>query len=291
MANGSRQIDLRQAVKKLEALPAMPVIAQKILALKLDTDEGDRMLLVLIEQDSQISAKILGLANSSQTEASHQIMTVLDATILLGIKRVQMIATSIATMSMMTKTHPKKFNMHDLWSHSFVIAFGMVGLARIMPATTRPQEDQAFLAGMLHDIGYQALAFIDPKLSDKLHNRLTADPNRPMLEVEREILDICHDELGAELARHWNLPKGIIDVLRYHHNPDAAEAEIGQPLVRMLNIVEKLLPSFGILDYVTPVISNEEWKALGIDPSTAEVVKKQIDEEAEQAIQFVSSLA
>ena len=109
------------------------------------------------------------------------------------------------------------------------------------------------------------------------------------MDIEREILDICHDELGAELARHWNLPEAIIAVLRYHHSPDAAEAVAGQPLVRMVNLAEKLLLSLGIVEYVAPDISNEDWEALGINPSDVEEVKKQVDEQAEQAIQFAHS--
>ena len=291
MTLDSGHVNLRQAIKNLDALPAMPVIAQKLLALKLDTDDGERMLLVLIEQDPQISAKILGLANSALVGASRQIRTVRDASMLLGMKRVQSVATSIAIMSLMTKPPAGKFNMQDLWLHSFGIAFGLLGLARMMPQKLRPQDDQIFLAGMLHDIGYLALVFLDPKQSDKLHTRLAAEADRPSQEVEREVLDISHDELGAELARHWNLPEEIIAVLRYHHTPSAAEAAPGQPLAHMIYIVEKLLPSFGIIEYETPDISDSEWAVLGIDPSKAEEVKEQIDEQAEQAIQFASSFS
>jgi HD-like signal output (HDOD) protein len=287
--NDKGHADLKLAIRKLDTLPAMPVIAQRLLALKLDTEEGERMLLVLIEQDPQISAKILGLANSAIVGASRQIKTVRDAAMLLGIKRVQSAATGIAIISLMARTPTGEFNMHDLWLHSFGVAFAMQGIARFMPEEIRPQDDQIFLAGMLHDIGYLALAFIEPILSDKLHNHLSAQPERPSLDVEREILDICHDELGAELAHHWNLPEEIIAVLRYHHSPDVAEATVGQPLVRMANIAEKLLPSFGIIEYVAPGISDEEWKVLGIDPSKAEEVKEQVDKQAEQAIQFASS--
>jgi len=279
--NDKEQADLKLAISNLDTLPAMPVIAQKLLALKLDTDEGERTLLVLIEQDPQISARILGLANSAMVGASRQIKTVKDSAMLLGTKRVQSVAAGIAIISLMTKVPAGEFNVQELWLHSFGIAFAMQGLARVMPANMRPQDDQIFLAGMLHDIGYLALAFLDPKQSDRLHNHLAA--------VEREILAICHDELGAELARHWNLPEEVIAVLRYHHNPDVVEAEAGQPLVRMINIAEKLLPSFGMIEYVVPDISPEEWEALGIDPSQAEEVKELVDAQAEQATQFVSS--
>jgi putative nucleotidyltransferase with HDIG domain len=291
IGNGRGRTDLQRAINNLDALPAMPVIAQKLLALKLDTEDGQRMLLVLIEQDPQIAAKILGLANSAMVGASRQIKTVRDAAMLLGVKRVQSVAAGIAIMSLMTKAPAGEFNMQDLWAHSFRIAFAMQGLARAMPAKIRPQDDQIFLVGMLHDIGYLALAFLDPGLSDKLHNLLAAEPERPSLEIEREIMEISHDELGAELARHWNLPEEIIAMLRYHHTPDAAGAAAGQPLVRMINIAEKLLTSYGIIEYVPPDISAEEWEALGIAPSQAEEVKELVDEQAEQAIQFTNSFS
>ena len=284
-----KRVDLRQAINNLDALPAMPVIAQKLLALKLDTDEGERMLLVLIEQDPQISARILGLANSAMVGAVRPIKSVRDAAILLGLKRVQSVAAGIAIISLMAKAPAGEFNMRDLWLHSFRVAFAMQGIARIMPAKTRPQDNQIFLVGMLHDIGYLALAFLDPALSDKLHNHLAAEPDRPSQEVEREILEICHDELGAELARHWNLPDEIIAVLRYHHSPDAHGAEAGQPLARMVNIAEKLLPPLGIIEHVVSDISAEEWEALGIDLSRTEEVKEQVNEQAAQAMQFASS--
>lgn len=289
MGNGRKNVDIRQAINKLDALPAMPAIAQKLLALKLDTEEGERALLVLIEQDPQISAKILGLANSAMIGASRHITTVRDAAMLLGIKRVQSVATGIAIMSLMAKAPAGKFNMQDLWLHSIGIAFAMLGIARNMPAKIRPTDDQIFLAGMLHDIGYLALAFLDPMRSDKLHTQLAAEADRPSLEVERETVEICHDELGAELARHWNLPEEIIAILRYHHSPDEAGAAAGQPLVYMINVAEKMLPSFGLNEYVAPGISAEEWSALGIPPSKVKEVEEQVDEQAEQAVQFASS--
>src|SRR5208337_2092893 len=198
--------------------------------------------------------------NSALVGVSRQVKTIKDAAMLIGLRRVQSIATSIAIMSTMTKPSLGNINMQDLWLHSFSIAFAMIGLTRAMPAKIRPPDDQVFLAGMLHDIGYLTLAFLDPKLSDKLHNRFVAEPERPTLEIERELLDMCHDELGAELGRHWNLPEEIIAVIRYHHNPDAKEAEVGQPLVRMINIVIKLLPSVGLNENIAHDIVAEEWK-------------------------------
>ena len=291
MTQSSNHVDLRQAIKNLDALPAMPVIAQKLLALKLDTDEGEQTLLVLIEQDPQISAKLLGLANSPMVGVRRQILTVKDAVMLLGIKRVQSVATGIAIMSLMTKPPASKLNMQDLWLHCFVIAFAMTGLARVMPQKLQPQSDQIFLAGMLHDIGYLALAFLDPKQSDLLHTRLAAEANRPSREIELEVLNMCHGELGAELARHWNLPEEIITVLRYHHTPSVVDAAPGLPLAQMIYVVEKLIPSCSIIEFESPEVSDKDWSMLGISPSQAEEVKMHIDEQVELAKQFFSTLS
>lgn len=291
MSDSDTQHDIKHSIKNLDVLPAMPVIAQKILSLNLDTEEGQRMMQVLIEEDPQISAKIIGLANSAMIGASRHITTVKDAEMLLGSKRVQSVAASVAIMSLMAKMPEGKLNLHDLWLHSIGIAFAMTGIARSMSGKSRPSDDQVFLAGMLHDIGYLVLAYLAPKLSDNLHTRLAAEPERSAIEIEREILDTCHDELGAELARHWSLPEEIVAVLRFHHRPDAPEAALGQPLVRMINVAEKLLTSFGLNEYVAPGVSEREWLALGIDPSQADEVKAQIDEMVEQAVQFVSSFA
>ena len=287
----STHIDLRQAINNLDALPAMPVIAQKLLALQMGTEESERTMLKLIEQDPQMSAKIIGLANTAMIASTRKASTVKDAAMLLGIVRVYSVSIGIAIMSLMNKVHLRWFNMQDMWLHSFGIAFAMTGITRFMPSDNRPKEDQVFLAGLLHDIGYLALAFLDPKLSDKLHERLAAAPDHPALAIEKEILELSHDELGAALASHWNLPDEIIAVLRYHHAPDEAEAAgaEGQTLARLVNIAEKLLPSFGFNEYVSGDVSIKEWKALGIDPARAEEIKGNVAEQADHAMKFAST--
>lgn len=281
-------IDLRQAVRNLNSLPALPVIAQKLMALKLDSEEGEKQMMLLISQDPMISAKIIGLANSPLLGATRHISAVRDAAMLLGLNRVKSVATGIAVMSLVNKPIGR-FDPQELWLHNMAVAFAMLPVVRAMPAKNRPQDDQIFLAGMLHDIGYLALAHLDTRRSDDLHTRFVIEPDRPAIEVERELLEVTHDELGAELARHWNLPSEIVAVLRYHHTPDAVEATEGQPLARIVNITEKLLPQLGLREFVGNYVAPEEWAALGIDPDRAGDIAEQAVEQANQAAQFASS--
>jgi HD-like signal output (HDOD) protein len=284
----NQPVNLRQAVHSLNSLPALPIIAQKLMALKLDSEEGEKQMMLLIAQDPMISAKIIGLANSPLLGASRHISAVRDAAMLLGLTRVKSVATGIAVMSLVSKPIGR-FDPQELWLHSMGLAFAMLPVVRAMPARNRPPDDLIFLTGMLHDIGYLALAHLDTQRSDDLHTRLVIEPDRPAIEVERELLDITHDELGAELAKYWNLPSEIVSVIRYHHTPDDAKAAEGQPLVRIINITEKLLPQLGLREFVGNYVAPEEWAALGIDPEKAAEITEQAEEQANQAAQFYNS--
>ncbi|MBI3478906.1 MAG: HDOD domain-containing protein [Nitrosomonadales bacterium] len=287
-AQGKSPIDLKQAVKRLDSLPAMPVIAQKLLALKLDTDQDEQQMLLLIAQDPLISARIIGLANSPLVAASRKISTVKDASLLLGLKRVQSVATGLAIMSKMHQS-VGRLNFHALWEHNMGIAFAMLAIVRAMPVKKRPNDDLTFLAGMLHDVGYSVLAHLDVERSDELQTRMATEPDRLALSIEREVVELTHDELGAELARHWNLPEEIISAIRFHHDIQKSDPEL--PLARIINLAEKLLPSFGFNELIDTTLTADDWNALGIDPQNAEEITEQVAEQAEQASQFASSFS
>lgn len=285
----NRSVDLRPGMRHLDSLPAMPVIAQKIMSLNLDSDEGERQMMLLISQDPLISAKIIGLANSPLFGTSRKADSVKEAALRLGLNRVKSVATGIAVMSLASKSIGR-FDPQELWLHNLSVAFAMLPVVRAMPFKLRPQEDLIFLAGMLHDIGYLALAHLDVQRSDDLHMRIAIEPERPSIAIERELLVATHDELGAELAEYWNLPEELVAVIRYHHTPDAPQAGAGQPLARIIHITEQLIPCMGLHEFVGNRVTDEEWAALGVDPDQAGEIAAQAIEQADQAVQFVSSL-
>lgn len=247
-------------------------------------------MLSLIEQDPQILAKIIGLANAPVLGSSRKISSIADAAILLGSNKIKSVATGIAIMSLKSGGSTGNLNLQDLWMHNLGIAFAMLAIGKAMPRQIRPPDDSIFLSGMLHDIGYIALAHLDPQRSNELHTYQAAAPARSALEIEKSLLDICHDKLGAELARHWHLPNEIISVIRCHHTPDAPDAPMDQPLIRMVYIAEKMLPSFGMSEHVDAGIHDSDWEALSIAPANAEEILNHAAEQADQASQFVASL-
>lgn len=271
MTDENTRKKLKQALSNIDALPAMPVIAQKLLALQLDTEQGEAELLHLIEQDPQLSAKIVGLANSPAIGSSMKITCIADAAILLGLSRVKSVALGVAALSGLSKAPVSKhFNPHDLWVHSMVIAIVMRAIAQEIPRSTRPPEDHIFLAGLLHDIGFMVLHHLDFDLSNELHYQLRMQAKQPIIELELETLGLTHCYIGAQLARHWHLPAEIVAVTGYHHPPYVDEMGQSSTLIRLLHITERLLPDFGINEHGCDTITEADWVDLGIDPAKAD---------------------
>lgn len=281
---GSR---LSQALSNLDALPAMPVIAQKLMALALDTDEGEAQLLILIGQDPQLSAKIVGLANAPALGIGRSVHSIHDAAMLLGLQRLKSVSIGVATLSKLTnRPASKHFDPQNLWSHSITIAIVMNLLAQAMPEKNRPGECQTFLAGLLHDIGLMALHHLDFAACDELHHQLRLQPKRSIYEIEMELLGTTHGHIGAQLARHWNLPAEIVAVLEHHHAAQNVKAAPANLLARMINISERILLDFGVVEHQKNPISDCEWQELGIEPTQANDIMAMVSEVAIQVVQL-----
>lgn len=283
------QNKIKQSLREIDSLPAMPVIAQKMLALPLDSTEGEAQLLKLITQDPQISARIVGLSNSSFFSMPSTITSVSDAAMLLGLTQVKSIAIGMATISVLAKLPEGKLKSMDLWTHSMTIASTMRTIARYIPTNIRPIDDQIFLAGLLHDIGYSTLSYLDTETSNRLHEQLNTAANTDLLAIEQEIVGIHHGEIGAQLGIHWGLPEELISVIRYHHTPDHPDATLGLPMIRLVNLAEKLLPNFSINEHTTQEITDDEWSNLGIPESKIDSIIEEAKTLAEHASQLVSA--
>lgn len=280
-------IKLNLALENLESLPAMPEIAHKLLALSLDAEEGEEQMIRLIERDPQLSAKIVGLANTPMLGVGRKINGIRDAAMFLGLKRVKSVAIGIATMTeFANQPATKNFDPQDLWLHSMTVAIVMNALSQAMPKRLRPDENQLFLAGLLHDIGLMALHYVEPKLSEELHHQLRLQPKRPIHEIEIELFGITHGHIGEQLVRHWNLPLEIIEVVRFHHSPFLDNAATFNALAKLVNITEKLLPDFGIAERTNQAVEAQEWRELCIDPMCESEISVIANELALQIVQL-----
>jgi HD-like signal output (HDOD) protein len=268
--------NLSQALKNLDSLPAIPDIAQKIMSLNLSAGENNNLLLELIVQDPPIMSKIIGLSNSPLFNPG-KIITKLDyAVAFLGFKRVKVIALSFAIISSVTRKSAGQLDIQKLWNRSLAFTKVMDTLASYMPKDISPSDDDIYLAGLLHDLGFLVLDYLDPDLSDQFHARLNLDRDCSVEEIESELLGISHEEIGAILGQYWNLPANIVASIYNRQVINADQATAVQPLVVLTDFAEKLLPAFGFADATGKDIAEADWQSLGIDSCNADQIKSKV---------------
>lgn len=280
------------AMQNLDTLPAMPEIARRLLALPLNTEDGEAQMLRLIAQDAQLSAKIVGLANSPAMGIQRGVSSIHDAAMLLGMQRLKSVVIGMATLSQLShRAASKNFDPHDLWSHSLTVAIAMNLLAQSMPDADRPEENRVFLAGLLHDIGLMVLHHVDFAASNELHHQVRLQPKRPICEIELELFGVTHNFIGAQLLRHWNLPGEIVEVASRHHTARDKDGTPASLLAKMVNVSERLLQDFGIAEHNLDPVGEDEWRGLGIDPARSGELAAEISEVAIQVIQLPDTYA
>lgn len=275
-------IDALQAtIRKTDTLPTISAIGQRLLTLRLDTEEGERELMNLVESDPMIAARIIGLANSPVFAAAKKICSIRDAVMVLGLSRVKAISTSIALMGPIRIRDSEHFNIKSLWLHSFSMAVGMRTLSGMIPRQIRPPEDQIFLAGLLHDIGFLAFAYLEPKQFDEFLSQIEANPEKPIAILERETLGISHAELGELLGLHWGLPEEIVAVIAGHHLTGVTQ----DPMLTLARITERILGDNTIREEVRSISAEEaqeELEILGLQPVHLEKATTILAQQQEQ---------
>jgi len=205
--------------RSIETIQPIPQVALKILRL-IDEEEYDiKVLTEEIRKDQVISARTLKLCNSVIFAGSNKIESLDHALVYIGL---QMLVKLVISAS-----------VDNYFSHSgsgyslckgglFHHAIGTAIISEKLAALTgRVKPGLAYTAGLLHDIGKVVL---DQYVSSAypLFYRKLSDEDSSFADTEKTILGIDHTEIGSNLARKWSFPQSLIDVIRYHHQPEDA---------------------------------------------------------------------
>jgi len=203
-------------LKSTGDLPPMPHVAAQVMEKLGSDDTTPEDLTRVISQDQALAARVLRIANSSFYSASARIKTLSHAIAFVGFNAIR----SIVIAAAMRDLYPVLGkNEQLLWEHS--VASGLA--ARLLARRTKgvvPEE--AFLAGLLHDIGKTVLLI---KLRDRMSpllDKIRAHPSLPARELEEEEFGFDHAALGHLVARRWKLGPGIEEAIGVHHAPDEA---------------------------------------------------------------------
>lgn len=267
-----------QLVENVSGLITLPDVYLRINRLIEDPKSTSEDLSRAISQDASFTIKLLKLANSSAYGLPTQVDTVAKAVTLIGTSQIRSLALSLSVGNSFKDLPNDLVSMQDFWRHSLLCALTARHLCKL---ARRCDADSLFTAGLLHDIG-ELLIF--NRLPDQARQALTTVvDNQEEIEVpeaEADILGFDHSDVGAVLARHWNLPEVLQACIAWHHKPSAAKQHARE--VAFVHIANSLaqLAEIGSLDPEdAPAIEPEAWQAIGLSPDVIEPVVHGIQQE------------
>jgi len=209
-------------------IPVFHPIAIKLQQLLESPDYKTDEVISLATEDQSLAGQILKVANSPVYVGRVRTETIKDAVIRLGARQVSNLAMTASQAGMHVSESPMLNSfMQSLWLHSHACAFGCRTLARL--AGYAQFEDQAYMAGLLHDVGKLYLLKALERLNVK--GVATAALEEDLL---LEIFDELHVEQGCRLMQHWNLPKVYQDIVANHH---AAKFDTSDTMMAILRLV------------------------------------------------------
>ncbi|BAU24173.1 HD family phosphohydrolase [Caldimicrobium thiodismutans] len=210
--SSEKRKEVKKKLRKLEGLPTLPPIVQKLNLLIEDERVSLHQIADLIEKDQVITTKVLRLANSAFYGFPRKVSTVSQAMMLLGMNVLKIL---IMTSSIFDIIHKEDVG---LWEHSI----GVAACAKIIAEKTEIKDPQEIAtAGLLHDLG-RVIEMVSFREESKEIIALISQGEEP-LQAERKILGLDHAEIGAFLMRQWNLPERLIEAVSAHHQLDLSK--------------------------------------------------------------------
>lgn len=200
-----------QAPWALRLLPPFPAIAQRVLALVSHEDVAIRELGDLVKMDPSFSAELLRFANSALFGVSHEVKSVSQAIVLLGLDRVKTMATLVA-VNRMIRSSVRVAALRKVWVHSLVTALIAEEVARVSGLA----GDAAYTAGLLHNLGTLGLMSAYPEEYSRMLD-VTQEFGFDLLQTERDLFDIDHSLAGCYLAQDWDFPDELAAAIAVHH--------------------------------------------------------------------------
>ncbi len=226
-----RKVDI--ILRRVGDIPSLPAVVNNIIDLMGKPQSSAAEIAKLISYDPGLTSKCLRMVNSSAYGFQRQISSVQHAIMILGFNTVRGIVLSASIFKLFANQRHASIDPSEFWRHSICTAIG----SRILASKWKiPYADDAFSAGLLHDIGKMILLhyftsdYESVLLEAKKHK--TIPHGLSFLSIEQSILQTDHTDVGYQLAQRWRLPSTFSETIRFHHHPQ--EASNAQELVYVI---------------------------------------------------------
>ena len=210
---------MEEVAGRIDEISTLPTVALRIMEVAGNPSAGAADLKSIVEADPALCVRVLRCVNTAAYSLRREIADLGQAIAFIGFDRVRDLAVT-ATVSDLFRS-PQAVATYDragLWRH--LAATGIC--ARMIAVRTRVRGfEDAFLAGLLHDIG---IILMDQHCNNAFKQIiLSLTSETTLCEVEKKYLGWDHAELGYQVGTQWRLPKTVLTSVRHHHAPDSAQ--------------------------------------------------------------------
>jgi putative nucleotidyltransferase with HDIG domain len=252
---------LQDVTRAIDSLPTLPEITSFVLEMLEDPASSSQDVTNVLVRDPSLSGQILKLVNSAYYGLPQKVSDLTRAIALLGYGRIKNLVLSLSLIRVFrTMSKRSKEDFQRFWLHSSVVAGLMKRLALRMG---RAEPEQAFVAGLLHDVGKLILLGYAPKEHEAIV-KLAQQRQAGFAELEGEVLATTHAEIGGWAARAWNLPRETVETVEWHHR--SASWELGV-LPAMLYFADYAARVKGVTcagTFGAMTFAEKAWEVLGL---------------------------
>lgn len=224
---------------QIKQLPTLPAVATRLLQMTADTDSDTKEVIRLIESDPSLAAKILSLVQRASAGVRLGVATVEKAVVMMGFEAVRNTVLTIKIFETFGQSGDPAtaFDRREFWKHSLAVACAARMLATQLQWKVDPEE--AFVCGLLHDMGKVALDACLPKSYDRVV-RQAMQRRANIADVEKQLLGLDHTVAGRRLAQLWALPDSVVEcVWLHHHPPESLPRSLKHaPCVRIVHVAD-----------------------------------------------------
>lgn len=218
MRNVLRSKSLEELIGSFSSLPSLPSTYQKLMKELQSEDSSLETIGEVISQDPGMTAKILQLSNSAVFGLRQEVSSASRAVSLLGIETIKSLTLSVGVFKEFESSKAIGFSVDALMRHCLEVAMASKKIASSADLSV-DQINEAFTAGILHDVGKLILASADPDLFKSAQQK-ASNENIPDWQAERELFGADHSAVGAHLLSMWGLPQSIVEIVALHHTPE-----------------------------------------------------------------------
>lgn len=262
---------LLAASNKIGTLPA---IFHKMMEIINNPYSSSEDAAKIIASDPALAAKLLRLVNSAFYGLSTRVDTISRAVSIVGHGPLMMLTMGAILASSFTGIPTSIIDMRSFWMHAFSTGVTAQCLAN---NAGLDNSENLFIGGLLHDIA-RLLFFIEAPACSIYIMTESRQNTIPMVDMERDLFGVTHEELAVELLELWNCPSSIIEPISHHHKQLAESDRTEDMVLPVANCISTAMGYGSSGDFFIQDLPDCVWQRLGLTPATLAEETESVEE-------------